>query len=120
MERTTVSKEQYVQLMKRIYKVLLPLYREKEMASEIENEWLMDSAGNHDMSLHLFTKLMFRIAHQWATHINLDEYIEILFKIYYRITVRRVIVSSTSEVKIAMPTIQCEVVPPPSEGPDPF
>ena len=46
MERTTVSKEQYVQLMKRIYKVLLPLYREKEMASEIENEWLMDSAGN--------------------------------------------------------------------------
>ena len=37
------------------------------------------------MNFNLFTKLLFRIAHQWATHIDLDEYIELLTKIYQRI-----------------------------------
>ena len=31
--------------MKRIYKVLLPLYREAEMTTEIDEEWLVDSRG---------------------------------------------------------------------------
>ena len=49
--------------MKRIYKVLMPLYRDVEMSKEIDQEWLMDSLGNDEMSLHLFTKLLFRIVH---------------------------------------------------------
>jgi hypothetical protein len=31
--------------MKRIYKALLPLYKDKEMSAEIEEEWLYDSRG---------------------------------------------------------------------------
>jgi hypothetical protein len=31
----TISEEQYTALFKRIYKVLLPLYREDEMSSEV-------------------------------------------------------------------------------------
>lgn len=31
--------------MKRIMKVLLPLYREAEMSKEIDQEWLQDSQG---------------------------------------------------------------------------
>lgn len=31
--------------MKRVYKVLLPLYKEDEMDNEIEEEWLVDSKG---------------------------------------------------------------------------
>lgn len=31
--------------MKRVYKVLLPLYKEDEMENEIEEEWLVDSKG---------------------------------------------------------------------------
>jgi hypothetical protein len=32
--------------MKRVYKVLLPLYREAEMSKEIDQEWQQDSLGN--------------------------------------------------------------------------
>ena len=31
--------------MKRVYKVLLPLYREAEMEKEIDQEWIMDTRG---------------------------------------------------------------------------
>ena len=72
--------------MKRIYKTLLPLYREEEMKTEIEEEWLVDSRGQDQLTFQLFTKLLFRVAHQWATHIDLDEYIDLLEKIFNRIT----------------------------------
>jgi hypothetical protein len=36
LAKATVSKAQYTQLMKSIYRVLLPLYREAEMATEID------------------------------------------------------------------------------------
>jgi hypothetical protein len=40
--------------MKRALKVLLPLYRENEMAKEIAQEWVMDACGEKEMSLLLF------------------------------------------------------------------
>lgn len=36
LENLTVTKTQYMDLIKRIYRVLLPVYREQEMNSEIE------------------------------------------------------------------------------------
>lgn len=78
-------------LWKKVYKYLLPLYRDSEMSVEIEHEWSMDCSGAEEMNLHIFTKLLFRIAHQYAVHIDLDEYIELLNKIYHRITVRMAI-----------------------------
>jgi hypothetical protein len=40
--------------MKRMLKVLLPLYRETEIAKEIAQEWLLDCCGEQEMSLLLF------------------------------------------------------------------
>jgi hypothetical protein len=42
----------------------------------------MDSDGEESLNFDLFNKLLFRIAHSWATHVDLDEYLEILDKIY--------------------------------------
>ena len=97
--------------MKRVYKVLLPLYRDVEMSKEIDQEWQQDSMGNDEMSLHLFTKLLFRIAHQWAVHIDLDEYLELLQKIYDRITIRKVIKASDSSIIMCYPTIHTQIIP---------
>ncbi len=41
----TITKQQYMQLMKRVYKVLLPLYREEEMNREVAQEWIWDARG---------------------------------------------------------------------------
>lgn len=116
----TLSKDQYKNFMKLIYKVLLPLYREDEMNVEIEQEWMQDSAGHDELTFHLFSKLLFRVAHAWATHIDINEYIELLEKIYYRITIRKVIKASNGESVIAHPTLQVIISPPETEGPDPF
>jgi hypothetical protein len=106
--------------MKLVYKVLLPLYREKEMSSEIDHEWHMDSSGASELSLHMFTKILFRIVHQWAIHIDLEEYLELLNKIYLRITHRKVVKASNNEVYQAYPTIHVEIVPEDHETDDTF
>ena len=83
--------------MKRIYKVLLPLYREEEVTKEIGQEWIFDARGQSEMNITLFIKLLFRIAHGWGTHIDQDEYIEILEKIYERITAKKITRGKTGE-----------------------
>jgi hypothetical protein len=40
--------------MKRIMKVLLPLYRESEMSREISQEWVVDACGESEMGVLLF------------------------------------------------------------------
>ena len=111
VDRTTdeISKDQYIELMKRVYKVLLPLYREEEMAREVAQEWIHDARGKETMNMTKFQKLLFRIAHSWATHIDLDEYVEILQKIYERITIKQVIRGETGEIETALPRIQVEI-----------
>ena len=91
--------------MKRIYKVLLPLYREEEASREIAQEWIFDARGQQEMNINLFIKLLFRIAHGWATNIDQDEYIEILNKIYERITAKKITRGKTGEQDIALPRI---------------
>ena len=61
------------------------------------------------MNLIMFQKTLFRVAHAWATHIDLDEYIELLTKVYERITVKQVIRGATGETEIALPRIQVEI-----------
>ena len=72
--------------MSRVYRVLLPLYRVSEMDSALKDEWLNDCRGQSELSFQLFTKLIFRIAHQWCVHVDLDEYIDFLERLYSRIT----------------------------------
>jgi len=42
-EHNTVTKEQYTQLLTRMYRVLAPLYREEEMVKQVAQEWCYDS-----------------------------------------------------------------------------
>lgn len=107
-------------MMKSIYRVLLPLYREVEMATEIDQEWQMDSTGQPELTLHLFTKLLFRVAHQWATHIDLEEYLELLNKIYARITIRRAVKAADGTTVLCYPTVHCQIVTEAVDGEDPF
>ena len=95
--------------MTRVYKVLLPLYRPDEMEKEIEQEWKHDSKGQKEMPQNLFMKLLFRIAHQWATHIDAEEYVEILEKIYDRITVMKIVRGETGEEEIVLPSLKIDL-----------
>ena len=106
--------------MKLVYKVLLPLYRDSEMSLEIDHEWHADCSGSNELSLHQFTKLLFRVVHQWAIHIDLEEYLELLNKIYLRITHRKVVKSSNNQVYMAYPTVHVEIVPEDWETDDTF
>ena len=95
--------------MKRIYKVLLPLYREQEASREIAQEWIFDARGQKEMNITLFIKLLYRIAHGWATNIDVDEYVELLEKVYDRITAKIVTRGKTGEQELALPRIQVTI-----------
>ena len=104
-DERTITRAQYSELLSRMYRVLAPLYREDEMRALIEQEWVYDSHGADSMDQNLFTKFIFRIAHQWAASINLAEYCELLEKIYQRVTHKQ-IVRNGGKVETAYPTIQ--------------
>jgi len=95
--------------MKRIYKVLLPLYREKEVSAEIDKQWISDATGQCEMTLILFQKLVFRIAHSWTVHIDIEEYVEFLGKLYERIIVKKIIRGCDGSSVILIPEIFTEI-----------
>jgi len=52
---------------------------------------------------------MFRIAHFWATHIDVAEYVELLWKVYERITCRKIIRGADGSVEVVLPRIEVNV-----------
>lgn len=88
--KNTISQKQYTLLLKRIYKVLLPLYRESEIESELAHEWLLDSHGQAEITQVVLGKILFRVAHWWSTNIDIDEYVDLLQRVHSRITFKRV------------------------------
>ena len=60
------------------------------------------------MPLNLFLKTLFRIAHQWATSIDLEEYVDLLTKIYDRITHKR-ICRQDGTIDSVLPVIKVEL-----------
>ena len=77
------------------------------MVKEIEEEWLQDSRGQQTLSFALFTKLLHRIASHWAVHIDIDEYVDLLKRIYDRLIVKKVVTSCGENFTI-VPTIIIE------------
>ena len=57
------------------------------------------------MNLTKFQKMLFRISHSWGSHIDMDEYIELLEKIYERITIKQVIRGENGKVETVLPRI---------------
>ena len=53
--------------------------------------------------------MLYRIAHGWATNIDLDEYVEVLEKVYDRITAKIVTRGKTGEQELALPRIQVTI-----------
>ena len=52
---------------------------------------------------------MFRVAHYWATHIDVAEYVELLWKVYERITCRKIIRGADGSVEVILPRIEVNV-----------
>ena len=92
--------------MRRINKVLVPLYRKQEMESEIAQEWLQDSRGQGEISQNVIAKILFRVAHYWATNIDLDEYLDLLTKLYSRLSYKRVYLTESESLTSIYPRIQ--------------
>lgn len=48
-DENSINKDQYCQLLTRIYRVLAPLYREEEMKAQVQQEWVYDSQNSNVM-----------------------------------------------------------------------
>jgi hypothetical protein len=67
------------------------------------------------MGVLLFQKTLFRVAHSWAVHIDTQEYVELLKKLYDRITVKRVTRGKDGSVEMLLPTIWVDIKQPTTE-----
>lgn len=54
----------------------------------------------------MIAKILFRIAHYWATNIDIDEYLDVLTKLYARITFKRVYLTESETLTSIYPRIQ--------------
>ena len=77
--------------MTRVYIVLLPHYRKKEMEAEIEDEFNFDRRHQPDLDYDMFGKLVYRIIHAWAVNVDIEEYISLMETLYSRITCKATI-----------------------------
>ena len=74
------------------------------MEKEISSEWTLDCHGCKDLDYNLFARVMFRIAHSWAVHVDYEEYAFLLNTIYDRVTCKALIKARTR--KIILPKIK--------------
>jgi hypothetical protein len=69
----------------------------------------MDSKGQSGLSFSLLAKLLYRIANQWAIHIDLDEYCDLLHSIFQRITCMRTVTTGGQDLDIIEHVIYGEI-----------
>jgi len=53
--------------------------------------------------------LLFTIAHHWCIHIDVEEYVEFLEKLYNRIIVKKIIRGTDGSEVMLLPEIYCEL-----------
>ena len=56
----------------------------------------------------MLIKLLFRIVHEWGTHVDLEEYLDLLGKIYLRIIERKTFNIESNSEFVMQPTIIVE------------
>lgn len=66
----------------------------------------MDARGQPEISQNILAKILFRVAHWWCTNIDLEEYVDMLQRIYARITYKKAYFCQTESVKEFFPKIQ--------------
>ena len=53
--------------------------------------------------------MLFRMAHGWATHIDLDEYVEVLEMVYERITMKQIMRGATGVQEMALARLEVNI-----------
>ena len=76
------------------------------MSSEIAQEWLMDCRGQAEITQNILGKILYRVAHWWSTNVDLEEYLDLLQRIYDRITFKKAYDTRTESVSDHFPLIQ--------------
>ena len=81
-----IEKKSFLLIFSKIYKLILPIYNYDEIATHLDNEWLLSSKGKFTMDEYKFSKYLFKLIHTWSTHTKKEEYLDLLNKIFNRIT----------------------------------
>ena len=81
-----ISRNSFIILFRKIYKVIIPIFNYNEIDNFIEGFYVQFSKGKQTLEEKSFNKAIFAFAHRWCVHVNKDEYEDFLLMIYSRIT----------------------------------
>lgn len=76
---------------------------------EVTKQWKRDATGLNEMTQICFQKLLFTIAHYWTIHIDIEEYVEFLQKLYDRLIVKKIIRGADGTEVLLLPEIYTEI-----------
>ena len=100
-----IPKKSFLDLFRKMYKVILPIFNYGEIDKFVEGIWDYYSKGRLTLANNAFNKAIFSFTHRWCVHINHDEYENFLNMIYSRITRIKKILSEGRE-RIFYPSIK--------------
>ena len=82
-----LSKEEYISMMKKIYKVMIDEYDEDDALECAEEDWEKDAQGSTALSRELFCDAIFELADVWTRTCESQEYIDFLSMLHAAIAV---------------------------------
>ena len=100
-----IDKQNYVDLILRFSKLLIPDFSKEEILAVVEEDWANDSEGADSLSYSQFYNALFQLCDVWTEDISASGYSEFLMKIYRRITCKRTLLPD-GQVRDDLPCIQ--------------
>eukprot|EP01029_Cantina_marsupialis_P027397 TRINITY_DN7657_c0_g2_i2.p1 TRINITY_DN7657_c0_g2~~TRINITY_DN7657_c0_g2_i2.p1 ORF type:complete len:2522 (-),score=805.10 TRINITY_DN7657_c0_g2_i2:267-7832(-) len=94
-----VTREQYVDLIMKFYKVLRSPITELEARKNAQRDWYTDVKGSPDMDFEKFVDAIYEVVDLWTCSISLEVYVAFLNKLFERITSRVIVYKDGSVVK---------------------
>ncbi|KAF0697994.1 Aste57867_11325 [Aphanomyces stellatus] len=98
-----ITKDEYMQVMLLVFKVLRSEGFDKATASEqIEKDWIVDSRSRAYMNVTLFHDALFELVDVWTCDIEESTYVRFLDLLFKRIAVRAIVFFDGTVIKVTL------------------
>ncbi|ETV89430.1 hypothetical protein, variant [Aphanomyces astaci] len=102
IDEHVITKQEYMQVMLLIFKVLRNDFERSTATVQIEKDWIIDSKSSQYMNTTTFFDALFEVVDVWTCDIQEATYIGFLNLLYRRISVRAIVFFDGTVIKVTL------------------
>ncbi|KAH9093260.1 hypothetical protein Ae201684P_008919 [Aphanomyces euteiches] len=102
MHEDVISKDEYMQLMLLLFKVLRDDFEKHNATIQIEKDWIVDSKAKDSMNMTVFTDALFELVDMWTCDIEENTYVRFIDILFARISVRAIVFFDGTVIRVAL------------------